>query len=563
MNISSSIRRLTNLFIILFVMLSGGLVYWQVVVAQSVTSNTHSTFTRHCLSDSAPMRGRILDRNGVVLAYSKPSKNPNLCGYQRYYTDPSLAGLIGYYINPLYLSTGIEEQYNDYLNGNMGVTGLDNTLNKTLHRPTIGDDIYLTIDDRIQRIVAQYFNEEAAIDNISTFKTDRGSVIVTDPSTGEILAMFSSPGYDPNRVASGDLNYLQQLNSDPKRPLIERPIDACYVPGSTYKTMTLTAGLDSGKAHLDDNFYNNHGFDFPQYPQAVGPVRLGSGNDTEQFGPTGNNISGYTKNYPVNLNYGFVHSDNVIFAQVGVNTGVKTWLDYNSRFYVGKQIPFDLPVRVSTVTPYSPDPKHLCLPTPPDPTPLSVKQLGENAFGQGVDNITPMQMSLLNSTIANNGHMMRPMLVTKIVDPNQTVVQSNNPQQLSTPISQTTTTQVKDAMYGVVMCGSGSLPKVQLSYPYSPWSVIGKTGTGEVDPSGKTPAESWFITSAPYQYQSGQVPRLSIVAMKENGGEGAYANGPMLRDIYNAIFTQVMKIQQPSPPPPANFCQQGPNPLLQ
>src|SRR5712692_4459925 len=100
MNISTSIRRLTNLFIVLFVLLSGGLVYWQAVVAPQVTANVHNS--RHCLSDNAPIRGRILDRNGVVLAYSK-KVDPNapnageVCGYQRYYTEPSLAGLIGYY----------------------------------------------------------------------------------------------------------------------------------------------------------------------------------------------------------------------------------------------------------------------------------------------------------------------------------------------------------------------------------------------------------------------------------------------------------------------------------
>ena len=67
--ITTSIRKLTNLFVILFVLLSGGLVYWQVVAAQQVAANPHNN--RHCLPDSAPIRGRILDRNGVVLAYSK------------------------------------------------------------------------------------------------------------------------------------------------------------------------------------------------------------------------------------------------------------------------------------------------------------------------------------------------------------------------------------------------------------------------------------------------------------------------------------------------------------
>ena len=109
-------------------------------------------------------------------------------------------------------------------------------------------------------------------------------------------------------------------------------------------------------------------------------------------------------------------------------------------------------------------------------------------------------------------------------------------------------------MYGVVQCGSGSLTQVQLTG--SKWSIIGKTGTGQVDNTVKTPAESWFITQAPYVFQSNQVPLLTIVAMKENAGEGAFANGPMLRTIYDRIFTEVKGYNNvpPSQPPDPNFC---------
>src|SRR5712692_9152421 len=549
-NINTSIRRLTNLFIILFIALSGGLVYWQVVVAQQVTSNTYSAYARRCASDNAPKRGSIFDRNGVLLAKSVPSTNPNLCGYQRVYTKDaqSLANVIGYYISPLYGSTGIEQQYNAYLTGQVGSTGLNNTINQILHLPPVGDDIYLTIDVRIQKIVDQYFDVEAPIDNTSTFKTDRGSVIVTDPHTGEILAMLSRPGYDANRVAAGDLNYFNQLESDTEHPLLDLPIDSCYVPGSTYKTMTLMAGLDSGSSHLDDKFYNFNGFNPPQYLQALGPVRIVDGFDKETFGPVGNNISCYTYTYPVNLLYGYTHSDNIIFAQAGAKAGVNTWLNYNRALYVEKQIPFDLPVRVSTVTPQ----RNLCPITAPAETTTSLKQVAENSFGQGVDFITPMQMALINNAVANNGHLMRPTLISKIVDPNQTILQSFNPQELGTPISDTTAEHVRDAMYGVVQCGSGSLSLVQLTG--SPWSVIGKTGTAQVDNTGKTPAQSWFITQAPYVYQSNQLPRITIVAMKEHGGEGAFVNGPMLRAIYDSIFTQVIKDVPQPPPPDPNFC---------
>ncbi len=567
MNIRRSIRRLSMLFVILFVAVSGGLVYWQVVVAQQVSSNPYLTLNRKCLPDSTPKRGRIFDRNGVLLAESVAipvnTNNPNannLCIYQRYYTHPSMANLIGYYVSPLYCaisapycSSGIERQFDDYLSGRNGITGLNNTVNQALHLPPVGDDIYLTIDVRIQDIVDKDFDTQAqpsGPNDTSVFTTHTGSVIVTDPKTGEILAMVSHPTYDSNRVASGDRPYLQQLLSDPHQPLINRAIDDCYVPGSTYKTLSLMAALDTNTFDLDTpQFYMDSD---PTHLQAIGPVRLGSANDTEKFGPIGNNIDYYTFHYPVNLRYGYSHSDNIIFAQVGAKTGVDTWLKYNHNFYVGQQIPFDLPVRVSTVTPQSQ--KNLCSYTPPQETPLSVKQLAENAFGQGIDFVTPMQMSLFDDAAANNGHLMRPTLISKIVDPSQSVLQSFSAKELGTPISDTTAGLVRDAMYGVVSCGSGSLGKVQLSYPYSRWSVIGKTGTGEVDSTGQTPAQSWFITAAPYQFQSGGLPRITIVAMKEHGGEGAYANGPMLRDIYEAIFSHVLTDVQAPPPPDPNFC---------
>lgn len=536
--ISTSIRKLTNLFVILFLLLSGGLVYWQVVVAQAVAANPHNS--RHCLPDSAPIRGRILDRNGVVLAYSK-KVDPNapnagtVCGYQRVYTEKSLAGLIGYYISPLYGSTGIEHEYDDYLSGRNGLTGLGNTINQALHRPPVGDDIYLTIDVRIQRIIDQAFDADTPPpDNTFIFPTNRGSVVVTDPRTGEVLAMLSRPGYDPNRVAAGDLNYFHQLETDPDQPLLERPLQSRYVPGSTYKTVTLLAALDSGTSQLTDEF---------DQQQALGPVTIGG----ETFSK-GNNIGNFTYHFPVNVQYGFTHSDNIMFAQVGAKVGLDTWLKYNSLFYVGQKIPFDLPVATSSVTPLN-------------GKPLSVAGLAENSFGQGVDFITPFQESLFDNAIANDGKLMRPMLVMKIVQPknvdpnqtsapgpipmdaNQTEVASYSPQLLATPISSQTASQVREAMYSVVQCGTGAVSRVRLGA--SPWKIIAKTGTGEV--GGTQNPEAWLLTQAPFQN-----PQLTIVAMKENGGEGGFADGPMVTDMYNQIFTNVMKLA-PLPPLPEPY----------
>ena len=537
MNISNNIRKLTQLFIVFFIALSAVLVYWQAVVAQQVATNIHNS--RHCLSDSAPVRGRIFDRNGVLLAESKPSNA--ICGYQRYYyvkNYPSLAGLIGYYISPLYGSSGIERQYDNYLSGRVGVTALNNYVNQTLHRPPVGDDIYLTIDVRLQALLDKYFDQAAPpTDGFYIFNTNRGSAIIANPHTGEILAMLSRPTFDPNRIASGDLKYFNSLEKDPEQPLLERPLQSTYIPGSTYKTMTLQAGLDSGSAHLDDPFYNDHD---PNHPQALGPVTIGTGNETEVFGPNGNNLEPYTHTFPVALRYGYTHSDNIMFAQVGAKMGASTWLDYNSRFYVGKKIPFDLPVKVSTVA-------------PANGQPLKLNQLAENSFGQGIDSITPLQMTMIDNAIANNGVLMRPSLVLKIVDPSGAIVMSSSPQSLGTPISDNTASQMRDAMYGVVQCGSGKFgptPSLAPELDTSPWAIIAKTGTGEVPKvNGHTVgAEGWLLTQAPYQN-----PQLTIVAMKENVGEGGSAVGPMITRTYNDVFSKIMKIPT-SPPVDPNYC---------
>ncbi len=534
MDISANVRRLTQMFIVLFLALSVGLVYWQVVVAQQVTANIHNE--RHCLVDNAPIRGRILDRNGVVLA--ETTKVQGSCGYLRRYTDPSLAGLIGYYVGPSYPATGLEATYDDYLSGRVGLTSLDNTINQTLHRPPQGDDIYLTIDERIQAIANKHFDDPPVFHQ-NTFFSNRGSIIITDPHTGGILAMVSRPSFDPNRMvqtlAKNDLSYFMQVNQDPDHPLLERPLQGHYAPGSTYKTVTLLAGLDSGHTTLDQQFDMQH---------ALGPVFFNG----QAIGPTGNNIANFTHNFPVTTEYGYSHSDNVIFAQIGVETGFNTWLDYNKRFYVGQAIPvgqtnppYDLNVSPSTVM-------------KPAQTTLAANELAADSYGQGYDFITPMQMSLFDNAIANGGQLMLPMIVSKVLDSNGNVIKANSPQSLGPQqISGDTAAKVRQAMYGVLRCGTGRADFAGSLYT-SPWGIIGKTGTAEVNAASNPHA--WLITQAPFDITNPtQLPTLTIVGMKENGGEGGAEVGPMIGNIYNEIFDQhLVNTWTPSPPRDYGYC---------
>jgi penicillin-binding protein A len=530
MNISASIRKLTDLFIVLFVILSGWMVYWQMIAGQQVSSNVHNS--RSCLIENSPLRGTIYDRNGQWLAKSVADANAQ-CGYRREYFDSSLAGLIGYYAGPNYPATGLEAQFNDVLNGNTGVTTLNNTVNQLLHRAPVGDDIYLTIDDRIQQIVDQRFSEKSyqgynAGDQEYAYTSDEGTVIVSNPHTGEILAMLSSPSYDPNKLVEtlqqNDLSYYNQLVQNPEQPLLERPLDGNYVPGSTFKTVTLMAALDSGKTTLAQTFDKQH---------ALGPVYFNG----QPIGPSGNNIDGYTYNYPVTTQYGYTHSDNIIFAQIGVNTGFNTWMNYSRSFYLENQIPFDLPVSVSHVLPSG-------------TSQMVDNQLAADAFGQGTDFVTPLQMSLVNNVVANNGQLMRPTLIYKITEhktsgqDNPATLQTFSPQSLATPIKADTAVQVRQAMYGVMQCGPGTETIMNMRLDASPWGIIGKTGTAQLSDvvdTGNLPvndrAEGWMLTEAPYTTQNpDQLPALTIVAMREHGGDGSASTGPMLSEIYNDIF---------------------------
>jgi penicillin-binding protein A len=229
--------------------------------------------------------------------------------------------------------------------------------------------------------------------------------------------------------------------------------------------------------------------------------------------------------------------------------GAQAWVNFNKQFYIQGTIPFDLPTATSTVLKDNNEN-------------LLSNQLAENSFGQGIDNISPFQMSLFNDTVANNGNLMRPMLISKILDNGGNTIQSYTPSSLSTPITSDTATKVRQAMYGVTFCGSGSINNVLLNG--TPYSIISKTGTAEIGP-GKN-ADGWLISEAPYTVSNPtQLPALTIVALKENGGEGGSDDGPLTKAIYKDVFTQVdtFKNVQPVAPAANTYCCTAKPQLLQ
>ncbi|MGH2443072.1 MAG: penicillin-binding transpeptidase domain-containing protein, partial [Chloroflexota bacterium] len=244
---NTNIRRLGMFFLVAFAIIVADVTYWQVIDASSIANRPDNR--RLQVQAAHVRRGFIFDRNGTVLANRTITSQGAV---QRSYTDPSLSQVIGY-DSPIYGEAGLEQAFDPYLTGQVFGQSWKSFIAQLEHKPVFGDNLTLTIDDRLQR-------------QIYGFLPDTGSAaIVSDPRTGEILAMVSKPGFDSNQI--GNSTYWDSLlQPGAGAPLIDRPINGFYPPGSTFKVMTLSAALDAHVVSLTTEFIGE---------QATGPLIVG------------------------------------------------------------------------------------------------------------------------------------------------------------------------------------------------------------------------------------------------------------------------------------------------
>lgn len=526
-------RRLLNLFVVLFLVVSGVLVYWQVFwptsAAPSGQDQNNYLAYKPCVASETPQRGNIYDRNGVLLAWSVPDPT-ELCGWRRRYaTDkyPSISSFMGYY-SPIYGATGIERFYNDQLAGNTAPADFNDASNQywnnLLHRPIHGQDLYLSIDIRIQDQVDSAFQKDAntsQVCNDTDGPTQTGSIIVEDPHNGQILAMVSRPYFNadmisdptpapdnPNQTIGSE--YWNKISHDPCAPLINRAIQGQYVPGSIFKTMTLIAALDSNTYQPTSTFTQ------AEATSVTVDGELINSNNLDAYG-----LSSEKPSFPMDLAHAYAYSDNVVFARVGTQMGAPFWLQYARKFYMSTpgniQTP---PIDLKEALPSYAYVKG---------TSLYPTLLAESSFGQGQLTITPLTMSMITSSVAADGVLYKPHLGLKLVPYSTTAsstVAKSVPNNLNTDpgqqiFSAQTAQYVRLAMKDVVQFGSIQSSGTGWAGVYqSQDNIGGKTGTAQT--SGNHP-NTWFISLAPDDAYPGAGPaKLTLIVMKEQGTEGAY-----------------------------------------
>jgi len=359
--------------------------------------------------------------------------------------------------------------------------------------PRSGSNVYLTLDRRLQEAA-----EEA-------FAGKKGTVVVADPTTGEILAMVSRPSYDPNLFAqrlSGE--DWQRIAGDPGHPLQNRAFQAQYPPGSIFKLVVAIAGLESGALTPDTRYFCPGSF-------SLGNVKF----DCWKKGGHGTQ----------DLRTALVNSCNVYFYQAGLRVGIEETVKVARAFGLGEPPGLGLGDEVRG---------HL-----PNPQPRRRGQPGWSAgntvvssIGQGLVVTSPMQLLTLVSAIANGGTIFRPWAIKKITTTNGEVLEEYGPEPLrALNLKPETLAFIRRAMLGVVEEGTGARARV-------PGILIGgKSGTAQVVKKGDTRGQAdlkdhaWFVSFAPVDN-----PKLAVVVLVENGGFGGQVAAPIAKAIYEAAF---------------------------
>ncbi len=486
------VRRLSAAIMAGFLLISVALGYWQVFGADDVLQR--GTNPRHVEEELRIMRGRILDRNGEVLASSH--RVGELA--ERSYSYAPLANVVGY-SSKRHGRSGVEDAFDSYLRGDKSTDPAVEIRNKLMPVSRHGSDLRLTIDLQLQKVA------DDALGN------SHGAVAVVQVATGEVLALASHPYFDPNTL---DTDW-DRLAADPGTPFVSRAIQGQYVPGSIFKLVTAAAALDLGIANLGMN--HRHQADL-----VVEGLRIRNTNHpqlnareltfAEEFAWSCNVVFGLTglslgQASLIDFNV-LAPSEPVFWPSGDISQSEARLRDYAGRFGIGRAVPFDLPTSSGLISRSD----H-----------MTAAQLASTGFGQGDLQVTPLQMALVAATVVNGGMMPTPHLVSAVEDSTGAVLVERERAGPRRVISQRAASELNQMMVlsvDTAYARPAQIPGVR---------VGGKTGTAEVG-NAEDP-HSWFVGYAPAD-RSG----VAVAVIMENRGSGTTYATPAGQKVLKAAI---------------------------
>ena len=401
---------------------------------------------------------------------------------------------------------GVERTYDMQLRGRKGVREVTvdargrTVIEHEVRTPVPGLDLILCMDWELQTFCEQALSEQLEMVRKKNGEISGGSVVVMEPHSGRVKALVSLPQYDPRPFSRGIKNKeYAQLLRDPGLPLVDRATRSDYSPGSTFKLVTSSAALNENLCGPISTFYCGG-----SYAGANCFVRSGHGH------------IGFEDSIAV--------SCDVVYYMLGVRLGIDRLRHYCAAMGLGKPTGLDLPGEGGGN-----------LPSPA----WKLKAVGDKwyegdtvnmSIGQGFLSVTPLQMAVVTSVVANGGKVVRPHLADRLVSyQGRTVTRISNRPVRRVKLKNENLAALRRGMRGAVTHGTGGA----CNSPFV--EVAGKTGTVENSPSSENRQgrdHTWFVSFAPYEHPQYVV----VVCLEKSGGFGGSMCAPVARKIYDHMF---------------------------
>jgi peptidoglycan glycosyltransferase len=485
--VNAPLRRLSVAVFLLFGLLLLNANYLQVVRAEALHNDSNNP--RLVAEEYSRERGPILVGSDPV---ARSIETDDRLKYLRQYSAGKLyAPATGFY-SLVYGSTGIEQELNSVLAGTDDSLFVRRVIDLLTGTQPKGGSVKLTLNAKAQRAAYQGLQQTGG----------KGAVVAIDPTTGAILALVSSPSFDPNLLASHSpaevrKNY-ERLSTMKSKPMLNRALRQTYPPGSTFKIVTTAAALESGQYSADSEVNNDAELDLPQTTATLPNYNHGP------CSPTGS----------ATLTQALMYSCNVAFGEIGLDLGADALKQQAEKF--GFNEAFEVPMR-SVASRF--------------PENLNEPQTAQAAIGQFDVRATPLQMAMVAATVANGGRLMAPYLVQELRAPDTSILETAKQRELGAAISPQTASTIAQMMTDVVDKGTGSNAQIEGV------KVAGKTGTAQTGPN--QPPHAWFISFAP----SDNDPKVAVAVVIENGGGAPEISGnelaaPIARKVMEAVLNR-------------------------
>ncbi|MER7175417.1 peptidoglycan D,D-transpeptidase FtsI family protein [Streptomyces mesophilus] len=463
--------------------------------AESDELAKHEKNRRVAIERYAQPRGNILVA-GKPITGSKAVDGQDF-KYKRTFKDGPMYAPITGYSSQAFGSTALENLNDELLSGSDDRLFIQNTVNMLTGKSQRGGDVYTTIDPDAQK---------AAFEGLGELNL-KGGVAAIEPETGKILALASTPSYDPSSFAGmstkdgEDEDQWKKLQADKTKPLLNRALKETYPPGSTFKVLTAAAAIEAGKVT-----------DVNDPTDTPDPYKL-----PQTTSPLPNHTEGLPcKNATVKA--AMEVSCNTVFAKLAVEVGKEKMREVAEGFGFNDG-EVDTPIRAG---------KSIY------PSEIDVPQTGLSGIGQGSVTASPLQIAMLAAGIANDGKVMKPYLVDELRGPDRDLIAKTEPAERSRPISADTAAKVREAMESTATNGSGRPAVIGNGV-----TVGAKTGTAQHGANNELPPYAWFISYG----KNSDGKQVAVAVFVDPGQDiprsdiaGGKLGGPIAKDVMEAVL---------------------------